>query len=240
MQPFLQTLKENARRVDRYGWASIWKPSLGFPIILAILLPAAGSWHYTGAWLFVLYNFIYMLVYTVLIVVFNPETLNRRGRFFQEGTKPFEFRFFVVWRVSSLITLLVAGLDVRFGWSQVSPTVIWASFGVAILSSLAGIWPILVNPHFEATVRIQKDRDHRVIDSGPYRCLRHPGYALSAPSLLAGALVLQSVWALLPSLAIVGAFLWRTAKEDRVLREELEGYREYAKRVRWKWLPGLW
>ncbi|MFH0882444.1 MAG: isoprenylcysteine carboxylmethyltransferase family protein [bacterium] len=240
MQAILKTLRENSRLVDRYGWATLWKPALFLTLILAVLLPAAGPRDYPGAWLFILTYVIYIPVYMLLLIATNPDLVNQRGRPFREGTKPFEFRFFVIWRISTVVMLLVAGLDVRYGWSHVSLTCMWTAFIVSNVFNLIGIWPMMVNRHFETTVRIQKERDHRVVDTGPYRFVRHPGYAFAAPYLVTSALILQSLWALLPTTVILGAFLWRTAKEDQMLHEELDGYREYAKLVRWRWIPGLW
>ena len=97
------------------------------------------------------------------------------------------------------------------------------------------------NPHFEKTVRIQTDRDHRVIDSGPYRIVRHPGYAATAVGLLlATPLLLRSWWAFVPAVAGVAWLVLRTALEDRTLRRELAGYESYAARVRWRLVPGVW
>ena len=240
MKNFFRRLDDHLHQVNRIGWESIWKPALGFVLMMAILLPSAGRWNYTGAWLYLLQMVLYSLIYTALMILFNPELLNRRGHFIREGTKSFDFRFFLTWRVSNVIMMLVAGLDVRFSWSYVSPGVMWAGFFVSLALTLLVIWPMLVNRHFESTVRIQSDRNHRVIDKGPYRLIRHPGYAFAAPGFMLTALMLQSLWALIPGAIGLAAFVWRTAKEDHVLQNELEGYREYAKRVRWKLVPGLW
>jgi protein-S-isoprenylcysteine O-methyltransferase Ste14 len=100
---------------------------------------------------------------------------------------------------------------------------------------------MLVNPHFEKTVRIQRDRSHKVIDAGPYRIVRHPGYACVIPGfVLCPPLVLGSWWSFVPALAAVIVLVIRTALEDRTLRNELPGYKEYAQRVRYRLLPGVW
>jgi len=96
------------------------------------------------------------------------------------------------------------------------------------------------NPHFEKTVRIQADRGHRVIDTGPYRLVRHPGYAGFALVVLGSPGVLGSAWAFVPAVACLLWMALRTVAEDRTLRAEREGYEDYAGRVRARWLPGVW
>lgn len=139
-------------------------------------------------------------------------------------------------------TLFVAGLDaVRFGPAihipntmQLMALVIFA-VGYGISS-----WAVLCNPFFSTFVRIQHDRDHSVISSGPYTLVRHPGYAGVLLAHLALPLALGSIWALLPASIGITFFVLRTSREDQVLRDQLLGYREYQDRVRWRLLPWVW
>jgi protein-S-isoprenylcysteine O-methyltransferase Ste14 len=138
--------------------------------------------------------------------------------------------------------LIVAGLDVgRFGWSGRLPG--WVQ-GVALAAYAGGlslsIGAMIANRFFSPVVRIQSERGHRVVTSGPYRLLRHPGYAGLLVASTAGGIALGSWWSLLPLLPCAALFVARTAWEDRFLRERLEGYAEYAGRVRFRLLPGLW
>ena len=96
------------------------------------------------------------------------------------------------------------------------------------------------NRFFSATVRIQKDRGHRVVSGGPYRWIRHPGYTGAILSNVATPAFLDSRWAFLPAVFTAVVLIVRTALEDRFLRRELEGYREYARKVRHRLLPGVW
>ena len=98
----------------------------------------------------------------------------------------------------------------------------------------------LVNPFFEKTVRIQRERGHRVIDTGPYHYVRHPGYVGFALVLLSLPVVLDFMPVWIPSLAAIAALVGRTAMEDRLLRAELAGYEAYAERTRYRLLPGVW
>lgn len=141
-----------------------------------------------------------------------------------------------------LAHLVVAGLDVgRFGWSGPIPL---AMQGMALVGYAVGmgfsLWAMASNRYFSPVVRIQTERGHRVVTAGPYAFLRHPGYSGLMVASLCGGVALGSWWSLLPLAPLVGMFLWRTAMEDRFLHEGLEGYAGYARRVRYRLVPGLW
>ena len=140
-----------------------------------------------------------------------------------------------------LAVYVVAGFDAgRFGWSALSPW-LWP-LGLALF--LAGmallIGSMVVNPFFEKTVRIQTERGHRVIDTGPYRIVRHPGYAGFFGWILATPLLLGAWWAFVPAILSVAVMVARTALEDRTLQAELPGYRDYANKVRFRLVPYVW
>jgi protein-S-isoprenylcysteine O-methyltransferase Ste14 len=141
-----------------------------------------------------------------------------------------------------LIPLVVAGLDRgRFGWTQNIPLAIKiAGLVVFILGNFLERCAISSNRYFSTFVRIQKDRGHQVVTRGPYRFIRHPGYAGAILSQLVLPIVLGSWLALIP--AIIGGmgFILRTALEDRELIDHLDGYRQYSDEVRWCLLPGVW
>jgi protein-S-isoprenylcysteine O-methyltransferase Ste14 len=140
-----------------------------------------------------------------------------------------------------LATLIVAGLDVRFGgMSQISLTIRLGALVVAVLGTLLTAWAMATNRYFYGFVRIETERGHSVATSGPYRFIRHPGYAGGVLFDLAAPLMLGSLWALIPAGITVCALIVRTALEDRTLHRELEGYRQYAQRVRYRLLPGVW
>ncbi len=144
-------------------------------------------------------------------------------------------------RLGPLAVLVVAGLDARFGWSQpFALSLQIVAWGAAIAGLLFTDWAVISNRFFSAVVRIQKERGHTVVAAGPYRCVRHPGYAGTIPYMLATPLILGSLWAFIPAgLTILVTFI-RTVFEDKTLREELEGYESYAKQVRSRLLPGIW
>ncbi len=137
--------------------------------------------------------------------------------------------------------VIVAGLDHRHGWSPTFP--LWLIVLGFILISLGyafAVWALVENRFFSSTVRIQTDRGHVVCDSGPYRSVRHPGYAGNILPLLGIVLSLGSVWTLIPAAVALIITVIRTALEDRTLQEELPGYRDYARRVRYRLIPGIY
>ena len=136
---------------------------------------------------------------------------------------------------------VVAGLDHRFGWSPDYPS--WLNIlGWVLAAAGYGFtgWAFLENRFFSSVVRIQSERGHVVCDTGPYRIVRHPGYSGSVLPPFAMALALDSVWVLIPATAAVVIAVVRTALEDRTLQKELPGYREYADRVRYRLIPGIY
>ncbi len=136
---------------------------------------------------------------------------------------------------------VVAGLDHRFGWSPDFPS--WLNIlGLVLAAAAYGFvgWAFLENRFFSAVVRIQSERGHVVCDTGPYKIVRHPGYSGSVLSPFAMALALGSVWTMIPAAAAVVIAVVRTALEDRTLQRELPGYREYAGRVRYRLIPGIY
>ncbi len=137
--------------------------------------------------------------------------------------------------------VIVAGLDHRFGWSPVFPLwlIVLGIFSIAVGYALA-VWALVENRFFSGVVRIQTDRGHVVCDSGPYRIVRHPGYAGNILALPGVVLALGSLWTLIPAAVALVIAVIRTALEDRTLQEELPGYQEYARRVRYRLFPGIY
>lgn len=137
--------------------------------------------------------------------------------------------------------LTLAGLDAgRFHWSVIPGWVQGAGIAGYLATLSIIYWSMRTNRFFSSAVRIQSDRGHHVIDSGPYRYVRHPAYAALTLMPILSGIALGSWWAILPTAALIVVFLRRTALEDRMLRSELDGYAEYAGQVRYRLLPGVW
>jgi protein-S-isoprenylcysteine O-methyltransferase Ste14 len=137
--------------------------------------------------------------------------------------------------------VIVAGLDHRFGWTPVFP--LWLIMSGFLLISLGyafAAWALIENRFFSSVVRIQLDRGHVVCDSGPYRIVRHPGYAGNILALPGMVLALSSLWTLVPAAVALIIALTRTALEDQTLQDELPGYRDYVRRVRYRLIPWIY
>jgi protein-S-isoprenylcysteine O-methyltransferase Ste14 len=137
--------------------------------------------------------------------------------------------------------VIVSGLDHRYHWTSEFPLwVIVIGFILISLGYAFASWAVAENRFFSTVVRIQTDRGHVVCDSGPYRFVRHPSYAGNILALFGIVLALGSVWTLIPAAvaSIIGVI--RTQLEDRTLQEELPGYRDYARRVRYRLFPGIY
>ena len=137
--------------------------------------------------------------------------------------------------------VIVAGLDHRYGWSPVFPLwLIVIGFILITLGYAFAAWALAENRFFFSVVCIQMDRGHVVCDSGPYQIVRHPGYAGNILPLLGIVLAFGSVWTLIPAAVALIITVIRTVLEDQTLQEELSGYREYARRVRYRLIPGIY
>jgi protein-S-isoprenylcysteine O-methyltransferase Ste14 len=190
-------------------------------------------------------GWVYMVVTAVStgIIIFNiGEDLLRERRGKKTGVKKWDIPLAVfVGRLGPLILLVVAGLDKRFGWSPEIPLyVIIAALFVFIFGRCIAFSAMMANKFFSSVVRIQEDRGHGVVSSGPYRYVRHPGYTAIILYSASAAIVLESLWALIPAGLILIVTIIRTALEDRTLRAELEGYADYAGRVRYRLIPLVW
>ena len=137
--------------------------------------------------------------------------------------------------------VIVAGLDHRFGWSPGFP--LWLNLVGFLLISFGyafATWALIENRFFASVVRIQVDRGHAVCDSGPYRFVRHPGYAGNVVAPLGIVLALSSLWTLIPAAVALVIAVVRTSLEDRTLQDELPGYRDYARRVHYRLIPAIY
>lgn len=209
-----------------------------FAVAGALLFVPAGRLDLPWFWAVLAVVTAAMTAGTVAAMRRDPTLLAERARPGPGGKDP-HLRKFAGGAMA--VGWVVAGLDVRFGWSTPLPGRARAMAVVATAAAMAlAAWAMAVNRFFSSDARIQRDRGHRVVTGGPYRFIRHPGYAGSLLLSLAMPVALGSWWSYLPALAGAGLILRRLLLEDRLLRAELEGYADYAARVPWRLVPRLW
>ena len=216
---------------------------LAFVVIIPFLpLLISRHWNWWEAWVYAIIYILGFVLSRMLVARRHPDLLAERARFTQhEDAKPWD-----KWLAPSVglgggLIPLVAGLDALINWSPTFSLPVKILALALILAGYAlGSYALIENRFFSGMVRIQTDRGHHVVSSGPYRWLRHPGYAGALLAYLATPFFLDSLWAFLPAVLLTILLVIRAALEDNVLREELAGYNDYAREVRYRLLPGIW
>ena len=215
---------------------------IGFLLLIQViaLFASAWKWNWWNAWAY-LGEYLIFLVFNVLVLLPHHKDLVEERSKVGEGAKGWDKVIGGISAFGGLLILILAGLDERFAWAgALSLEVQVAAFVLLGLSYPLFTWAMVSNKFFSTIVRIQKDRGHTVETGGPYRVVRHPGYASLLVSYLMIPIALGSLLACIPMLLLVANLFLRTALEDRTLQNELEGYKEYAGRVRYRLIPRIW
>ena len=213
-------------------------------VLVAPFIPMiiSDDWNWRGAWAYAVASILAFVISRVLAGRRHPDLLAERARFMEaKDTKAWDKVLAPLLGLGSILILAVAGLDKFYGWSSAFST------GVK-LAALAGIvlgygfssWALVENRFFSGTVRIQTERGHQVVSTGPYRLIRHPGYAGGLLSYVFIPILLDSLWAFIPAILLGIVMVTRTALEDKTLQEELPGYADFALQTRYRLIPGVW
>jgi len=230
--------------MDRSSTSTFWAVvSVVYALHGCVLMLCGHDWGWWQAWAYSLLFASAGIGTRLLAERRHPGLMSERAQLLNApGVKPWDRVLAPLMALSlGLPLFVVAGLDHRFGWSPHFPG--WLNIlGLVLASAGYGFagWALVENRFFSAVVRIQSERAHVVCDTGPYGIVRHPGYAGSVLSPFAMALALDSVWTLIPATVAAVIAVVRTALEDRTLQAELTGYREYADRVRYRMIPGIY
>jgi protein-S-isoprenylcysteine O-methyltransferase Ste14 len=205
-----------------------------------ILFGTAGSLRYPEGWAYLFQYVGFIILNAFLLLPGGKELIEERGRNLQH-TRGWDRAVSVFYTIFGLGILVVAGLDWRFDWSPHLSLALQAA-GWIVMALGYGLfsWAMVSNKYFSAMVRIQDERGHAVAIGGPYRFVRHPGYIGIIVYSLAAPVMFSALWAYIPATLLVVLIVVRTILEDRTLQSELEGYAEYAQRVRYRLLPGVW
>jgi protein-S-isoprenylcysteine O-methyltransferase Ste14 len=213
-------------------------------IIVIPFLPLfiSGSWDWWEAWVYGFINVLGFAISRAMAAKRNPDLISERAQFMKHENV---FNWDKI--LAPLLVLgggfipLVVGLDELLNWSPAFSILIKIiSLAIILTGYIWGSYALIRNRFFSGMVRIQSDRGHQVISSGPYRWMRHPGYAGAIWTYLATPLFLDSRWAFIPAVLLVILLVIRTSLEDKVLQVELEGYSEYADQVQYRLFPGVW
>lgn len=211
--------------------------SMSVIITAIILIVSAGRIKWIYAWIYILAS---LLAIIINAFIFPSELISERGRK-KENVEKWDrlISGFII--IPWLALYIISGLDIRFGWSP--DLALWIHITgliTFILGNAFVSWAMIANIYFSTSVRIQYDRGHIVSSGGPYRYIRHPGYLGMIIYLLSTPIILGSFWALVPAIMTVILFIIRTSFEDNTLKNKLEGYKEYAERVKYRLISGVW
>jgi len=235
-------LRENTQK---FRMAAIKSLILSYVLLfvqMVIFFFSAGNISLLRPWIFYGTSFLHFSISTIVLYKLNPELLVHRLKIKRKGSKLWDE---ILMRVSNLTALIaipiIAGLDVgRFHWSSLAIHYVIVGFVLITISTILLNWAMIINPHFEPTVRIQKDRDHKVITSGPYKIVRHPGYLAGILFIFSIPFLLGSLFTFIPAGIYFLLMVTRTWLEDITLQKELRGYLEYTEKTRYRLFPFIW
>ena len=206
-------------------------------LFVLVLLVPAGTWRWPAAWVFLALYLAFAVPVATWLFRTNPGLLAQRLDWTQRAPKRWD-RLLMAGLIPVFVAVYaLAGLDFRFGWSDVPPAV--SAVGFVLVGAFYVLLALVLreNAFLSRVVEVHPEAGHRVVSTGPYAVVRHPMYAGYIVWLLAVPVALGSLAALAPAALLAAAIVVRTVLEDRTLREELPGYREYAARVRWRLVP---
>ncbi len=246
-----EQLKHKTETLNRYGVSSILREFVIVIFIAVLLFVSAGFQLWLNAWIYIIWQLIFSTIFMIIMIRKNPGLLNLRGAprkaMRSSSMKGFDKIFFAIYVPLFMLIPIIAGLEVLglFWFCPLSALmmpswlIIIGLVFVIIGESVFG-WAMVVNPFFHGLFKIQDTRGHLIISTGPYRYIRHPGYLGQLLYYLGVPLLLGTWVTFLLGLIMMLAFIYRTAKEDQSLRNELEGYEEYENRVKKRLFPGIW
>jgi protein-S-isoprenylcysteine O-methyltransferase Ste14 len=237
------SVDRNSGLLHRIGWEPVVQFVLFVILLPCVLFLAAWRLNWPIAWVYVALHILSALVSRLIVLRISPDLLVERARSLDaERGKSWDRPLVLLAAlIGPLVMWIVAGLDERLGWSpDLSLPLQVVALLLVLLGYAIGTWAMAANAYFSGIVRIQDDRGQTVVQTGPYRFVRHPAYAGALVCYLAMPVMLDSLWALIPAALTVAVVCLRTLLEDRTLVAELPGYADYAQRTRYRLIPGIW
>jgi protein-S-isoprenylcysteine O-methyltransferase Ste14 len=217
----------------------LFRETMGVLGQAAVLFLSVGRWNWVMGWAFVIATTLWVGATALVVIPRNPDLLAERlGP--RKGAKTWDAVIMSIIGPALIACYIVAGLDVRYGWTRISLPLQIIALIIVVLGYALIVWATAANPFFSLIVRIQQERGHTVAAGGPYRFVRHPAYVGGIAIYIATPVMLGSVWALIPGGLTAVLMIVQTALEDKTLQNELDGYKAYAVQVRYRLLPGVW
>ena len=230
-----------AKEKGKSAATRVLQVSMTFVWAIGSLFLSAGTFKWTRGWICVALWVLVLPLVGIVTQHYNPQLMKERANWRRQDTKRFDKIILALYLPFVLIQPAVGGMDaVRYHWSAMSFGWVYVGTIVYFLAMALITWVVSTNPYAEASVRIQTDRGHTVVSTGPYRYIRHPMYVGLILMFVGTPLIWGSVWALAVAGVLAVLMIARTALEDRTLFNELAGYQEYAAHTRYRLIPGFW
>lgn len=228
-------------KLNKSGKKAIIVPFIWLLTQGIIYFVAAGSLNIQRAWLYFLSAIVITSSNSIYMWKVIPNLTNERGEFKPDTKSGDKILLSLFILIPIILIPIVTGFEVgRFKVNYVNPVISYVALCTYIVADIINLWAMSVNKYFEGTVRIQNDRNHMVITSGPYQFIRHPGYLAMLIGIIATPLILGSIFGLIPAFGEVCVIMLRTSYEDKILQRDLEGYIQYANDVRYRLIPCIW
>lgn len=209
---------------------------LAFVFVGLILFVSAGTIKYRNGWVFMAGLFVPMTFTLVFLLIRDPELLEKRMKMKEKQSA--QKKYLRISLVMFVLAYVLPGLDYRFHWSDVPAWLTVLSLIVMIGGYIMFIVVMNQNRYASRVVEIQDNQ--KLIDTGLYSVVRHPMYLAASILYIASALVLGSYYALIPMLLLPFLLSFRMVNEEKLLMEELPGYKEYIQKVKYRLIPFIW
>lgn len=228
--------------LSKHGIRYIIRICLQMLFQMAVILIAAGTFHIGRQ--FLIYFIILAGSYITelyILIRHNPEVLNERVKNIKAGTKAWDKVLLSLYVVCTFIVMnIFIGLHMRLGWTRMEFNYCYVGIALYILSVVVSTKSLLTNKYFESSSRIQTEREQKVISTGVYAVVRHPGYSSILIWAISVPLLTGTVYTFIPSALIITIITIRTYLEDTMLKKELDGYLDYTRKVKYRLIPYLW
>lgn len=226
--------------LGREGLQALNSLAIYLVVMIGIMFGAAGTFEWSRGWMFFGWYFVITIAACIWLWATNPEIFAARSKL-QKGAKSWDLFLTAAIILCFGALMLVSALDDgRFHWAPQPDRVLMAGYPLFTIGFVGFAWAQSVNRNFEATVRIHTDRGRQVVSTGPYAVVRHPGYAFAILMVIGMPLAMGSLYGLIPAGVGILLVLARTLGEDATLKAEQPGYKEYAARVKQRWIPFVW